>query len=163
MRFLQDLQNKINGFANNLKSDLTDIIEVEGTNFIKKNFQDEGFNDTGLEKWEQRKTTDSRGRDNTRYRTNRVGRAGSLNKYGRMIQDRPILTGHATGGDKLRNSFRARKQGNAVVFFTYKRYAQRHNEGLKRMPKRQFMGKSKYLDRKITDKFGRYVKSRIGL
>ena len=163
MRFLQDLQNKINGFANNLSRDLTDIIEVEGTNFIKKNFQDEGFNDSGLEKWEKRKTTDSKGRDNTRYRTNRVGRKGSLNKYGRIIQDRPILTGHATGGDKLRNSIRARKQGNSVVFFTYKQYAKRHNEGLNRMPKRQFMGKSKYLDRRIRDKFGRYLKSRIGL
>lgn len=159
---LEALKRKLNRFADNLKDDLTTIIEVEGLNFISENFQKEGF-DEGQNKWKERATTDKRGRDITRYRTNRVGRKGSLNKYGRTTQGRPILTGHNTGGDKLRNSFRARKQGNAVAFFTYKKYAQRHNEGLKGMPKRQFMGKSKVLDKKIKKQFTRYIKSRLKL
>ena len=39
-----------------------------------------------------------------------------------------------------------------MIFYTYKKYAQRHNEGLKGMPKRQFMGKSKTLEDNIKKK-----------
>ena len=132
--------------------DLPEIIANEGLNHIKKSFANEGFTDSTVKKWEPRKTEDKRGRNITRYRTNRVGRQGSLNRYGKKIQGRPILTGHATGGNKLRNSFRAKRGRRRVVFFTYKKYAQRHNEGLGGMPKRQFVGASKVLDKKIENK-----------
>lgn len=97
------------------------------------------------------------GRDITRYRTNRVGREGSFNRYGSKIVDRAILVGFNTGGDKLKNSFKysVSKGTNTVVFRTYKAYAAIHNEGLDKMPKRQFMGKSAYLNRQIADKIKR--------
>lgn len=159
---LNALKKRLNRFADNLKDDLTIIIEVEGQNFIKSNFQNEGF-DEGKKKWKDRATTDKRGRDITRYRTNRVGRQGSLNKYGRSNQGRAILTGHNTGGDKLRNSFSSHRQGTSVIFRTYKPYARRHNEGLDGMPKRQFMGKSPVLNKRIRNQFKKYVKSRLKL
>lgn len=149
-RYLKDLQNLLNQVADELPEVAMTTIEVEGMAFIKTNFRLEAFIKNGAnDKWQLRKTTDKRGRDITRYRTNRRGKKGSLTKFGRQNADRPILTGHNTGGDKLRNSFQSSRRGEAVVFSSYKRYAQRHNEGLKGMPKRQFMGESDYLDYQI--------------
>lgn len=138
------------------------IVETEGLNFIKKNFRDEGFTDTGLKKWEARKTTDKRGRNNTHYRTNRVGKAGELNQFGRRNQGRAILTGHQTGGNKLRNSFRSSATPTEVKFTNPKAYAQAHNEGNRRLPQRQFIGKSAYLESKIKAKIERTLKHIFG-
>ena len=152
---LRELQIMLNNAAEQIPNQAMSIIEVEGINFIKKNFQDQGFNDGSLQKWQERKTTDSKGRDKTRYRTNRRGRQGELTKFGQREIGRAILTGHQTGGDKLRNSFRARREHLKVVFFTYKRYAQVHNEGTAKIPARPFMKSSHYLERRIKDKLQR--------
>lgn len=138
--------------ARKLPGQVLQVMEVEGLRFIEKNFRDQGFTDSSLSKWKPRKTTDRKGRDITRYRTNRKGNAGDFTKFGRENLNRAILVGHNTGGDKLKLSIRARRGKLSVKFYTYKKYAQRHNEGLKGMPKRQFMGKSKYLNGKISDK-----------
>lgn len=156
-RDLRELQKKLNEVANFVQNDATKILEAEGLKFIQQNFQDEGFNDGSLEKWQARKTTDKRGRDITRYRTNRVGKKGALNRYGSKIKDRPILTGHNTGGNKLRHSFKSRRDRQKVTFYTYKKYAKRHNEGLQGMPQRRFMGKSKTLDKNISKEITRVL------
>ncbi len=152
---LNDLQRLLLKAVVTIKDDALRIIEVEGLNFIKKNFRDQGFNDGSLQKWEERKTTDSRGRDKTRYRTNRRGTIGELTKFGQKEIGRAILTGHNTGGNKLRNSIRARRKNLSIVFYTYKKYGKVHNEGTKHIPQRQFMGNSKYLNKKIGDKIKR--------
>src|SRR5690606_23111893 len=108
---------------------------------------DQGFNDNGLEKWKPRKTTDKKGRDLTRYRTSRHGVPGALTKFGlKEAKDRAILVGHNTGGNKLKNSFRAKRSKQRVTLYTYKKYAKRHNEGTDGMPVRRFIWKSKYLN-----------------
>jgi phage gpG-like protein len=157
MSDLAQLQKLLDRAAKEIPDKVLRIIGVEGKNFIQKNFRDEGFTDTGTEKWEERKTEDRQGRDITRYRTSRRGKAGNLNKYGSSIKDRAILTGFATGGNKLRNSFRYRVSigSSQVTFYTYKEYAERHNEGLNGMPKRQFMGKSNYLNTQISKKINK--------
>lgn len=157
MSDLAQLQKLLDRAAKEIPDKVLRIIGVEGKNFIQKNFRDEGFTDTGTEKWEVRKTEDRQGRDITRYRTSRRGKAGNLNKYGSSIKDRAILTGFATGGNKLRNSFRYRVSigSSQVTFYTYKEYAERHNEGLNGMPKRQFMGKSNYLNTQISKKINK--------
>lgn len=154
MSDLSELQNLLNRAASEMPKKALTIIGVEGKNFIQKNFRDEGFNDRNLEKWKERKTEDSRGNDITRYRTNRRGKIGNLTRYGRENRDRALLTGHATGGNKLRNSFKYKVNigSSEVKFTTHKEYAERHNEGLDGMPKRQFMGKSAYLNNKISIK-----------
>lgn len=149
---LHDLQLLLDKAAREIPEQTMNIIQVEGDKFIKKNFQDQGFNDGGLEKWKVRKTTDRKGRDLTRYRTNRRGNVGELTRFGQKDKGRAILTGHATGGDKLRNSFRSKRENLKVIFYTYKGYAKAHNEGTTDLPKRQFMGKSTYLEGKIKDK-----------
>lgn len=152
MASLEDLQRLLDKAAEEIPEQALQIIEVEGLNFIKKNFQDQGFNDNGVEKWKPRKTTDRQGRDLTRYRTNRRGAQGSLTRFGQKDLGRAILVGHNTGGDKLANSFKARREKLKVIFYTYKDYAERHNEGLDGMPKRQFIGKSAYLEKRIEQK-----------
>jgi phage gpG-like protein len=154
---LKDLQRMLFRAAKEIPDKVLRVMGTEGTKFIAKNFRDQGFTDTGTKKWEQRQTVDKYGRDITRYRTNRVGRSGNLNRYGSKTADRAILVGFNTGGDKLKNSFRhsISAANNTVVFRTYKPYAARHNEGLDGMPKRQFIGKSAYLNRQIFDKIKR--------
>lgn len=152
---IDDLMKLFDRAVREIPQQALTIIEVEGLNFIQKNFQDQGFNDASLDQWKPRKTTDKKGRDLTRYRTNRRGSQGALTKFGQKEIGRAILTGHNTGGDKLRNSFHSRKGNLAVTFFTYKEYAKYHNEGTDKLPKRQFMGKSKTLDDKIADKIKR--------
>lgn len=154
MNDLAQLQKLLDRAAKEIPDKVLRIIGVEGKNFIQKNFRDQGFTDTGTQKWEARKTVDRQGRDITRYRTSKRGKAGNLNKYGSNIKDRAILTGFATGGNKLRNSFKYRVSigSSQVTFYTYKEYAERHNEGLEGMPKRQFMGKSNYLNGQISKK-----------
>ncbi|WP_432221266.1 phage morphogenesis protein [Flavobacterium sp. TMP13] len=154
---LSDLQKLLIRASKEIPDKALRVIGVEGKKFITKNFRDQGFTDTGLEKWQERKTVDKMGIDSTRYRTNRVGRSGSLNRFGSRNTDRAVLVGFNTGGDKLKNSFKYQvsKGSNRVVFRTYKGYAKRHNEGLDDMPKRQFIGKSAYLNRQIADKIKR--------
>ncbi|MEJ8591510.1 phage morphogenesis protein [Riemerella anatipestifer] len=149
---LRDLQAKLNEVAQFVQNDIIDIIAIEGEKFIQKNFEDEGFNDGGLQPWKELKTTDKRGRDITRYRTNRVGKMGALNRYGSKLKDRPILTGHGSGGNKLRHSINTKKEKDRVVYSTPKDYAKRHNEGLDGMPARPFMKKSKTLNKNIETK-----------
>jgi hypothetical protein len=163
MENLADLQRLFDTMARELPTALPTIVGVEGKNFIQKNFRDQGFNDAGLTKWQERKTVDGNGRDITRYRTNRVGRVGNLNKYGSKNVDRAILVGFNTGGDKLMNSIHYRTTSNygVVTFYTHKAYAERHNEGLDGMPKRQFMGRSKYLESRIFSKITRTLDQRL--
>ncbi|MRX40391.1 phage morphogenesis protein [Flavobacterium sp. LC2016-23] len=149
---LEDLQDLLNKAAKEMPDKALRIIGVEGLKFIKKNFRDQGFNDTGLQKWQKRKTTDKNGRDITRYIRGR--NTGGVTKFGLRNADRAILVGHDTGGDKLINSFSSNiiKASSQVHFRSSKKYAGRHNEGLDGMPQRQFMGKSKYLDNQISQK-----------
>lgn len=150
--FDKDIVRQTKELQEFMDNDLLDIIEVEGLNHFEESFDNEGFTDKALEKWKPRKTTDKKGRDITRYRTNRVGKAGKLNRFGQKNKGRAILTGHGTGGNKLRHSLKADKIKGGVAFSTDKPYAERHNEGKDDMPKRQFMGASEQLDKKVIDK-----------
>lgn len=152
---LDDLKNVLLAASVRMPDQALRIIEVEGLNFINKSFRDQGFTDSSLKKWKERKTTDTNGRDKMRYRTNRRGSVGELTRFGQKEVGRAILTGHDTGGDKLRNSFRARRQKLAVSFYTYKDYASYHNDGDGKIPQRQIIGKSAYLNGKIRDKIKR--------
>lgn len=150
---LGDLQKLLSRSVKVIPTKVPRIVEVEGLKNISENFKAQGFHTgSGVRKWQGRKKKDDRGRDITRYRTNRVGRRGSLNRYGSKIKDRALLVGHNTGGDKLKNSFKARRGKYYVKFYTYKPYAQAHNEGEGDMPQRQFMGKSKHLEKSIHKK-----------
>lgn len=153
MADLQELQRLLDKVAKEIPDKALRIIGVEGVNFIAKNFRDESFTDISAKKWDKRKTEDRKGRDITLYRTNRRGKAGQLNAYGRKNVNRAILVGFKTGGDKLKNSWDyIILSGKMVSIRSYKKYAKRHNEGTDGMPQRQMIGRSQYYDDKIKDK-----------
>lgn len=155
-RDLKQLQKLFNQALKVMPQKLPIIVEVEGLKFIKGNFRKQGFQTgTSVQKWKKRKTRDRKNRDITRYRTDRVGTKGSLNRFGSKNKGRAILIGFNTAGDKLSNSFSATKSSKQVVFSTYKEYAKIHNEGGDAMPKRQNMGKSKTLTDAIEKKLTR--------
>lgn len=174
MADLKDLQKLLLKTAVEMPDVGIKVIKAEGVRFIKQNFRQQGFDTgTGIDKWKKRKTLDKRGRNITRYRSNRTGTSklgnkwkatpGKPNQYGRSITGRAILVGHKTGGNTLGNTFNRpiRRGKYAVAFRTYKDYAQRHNEGLNGMPKRQFIGPSKKLDRAILKKLKREHDKRL--
>ena len=147
----EDIKRQAEELQEFIENDLLDIVEVEGLNHFEESFENEGFTDTSLVKWEKRKTTNRGGRDLTVYRTNRRGKAGRLNSFGQKNKGRQTLTGHGSGGNKLRNSGRANKIKGAIQFIWDKEYAERHNEGTDGMTKRQFVGESKVVNNKIDE------------
>ncbi|TDL99608.1 MAG: phage morphogenesis protein [Flavobacteriaceae bacterium] len=147
-----DFKKRAEKFLKFLTEDYPIIIEKEGLKHFKGSFKKQGFEDTNIDKWEPRKTTDKKGRDLTRYRTKRVGEIDSLTKFGKKNADRDILQGHNKGGNRLSNSLTSSHTKKEVTFQTLKSYAKTHNEGLGNMPKRQFMGPSKSLDKIINKK-----------
>lgn len=156
-RLDDDLRKMAKEIAHLIDIDAPKILGVEGVRHVKENFQKEGFIDRSLTKWKPRQTRDRKGRDITRYRSNRVGRKGELNRYGRKNKGRAILTGHNSGGNKLRNSFRYRVRRRQAILYTYKPYAERHNEGKNGMPQRAFFGASRVRDKRVQKKIRRQL------
>lgn len=110
---------------------------------FKQGFENEGFTDSGLQKWREVKR---------RQPPKRKGVSGS----------RPILQGDT---NELFNSIDYRPGRHRAVVFSDKEYAAVHNEGLMagrkgyqfKMPKRQFMGPSAKLDDRIRERFARDI------
>lgn len=146
------LKQKANNIKGYLSNGALDVIEVEVLNSVEESFDNEGFTDSSLKKWKRRTTINKKGQNITRYRTNKVGRRGDLNSYGRKTKGRAILTGHDSGGNKLRVSYRASRFGGGVRFATDKVYAKRHNEGLDGMPQRKHIGASASTDKRVLKK-----------
>ena len=101
------------------------IVDVGNTakTFFVENFRKQGFDDKNVQKWKPRKVADKR-----------AGRA--------------ILV---KTGDLRRSIIRnpANRAALTVKISTDLAYAARHNDGLKGMPKRQFMGDSYNLNEKV--------------
>lgn len=113
---------------------------VLAKNHFTESFRNQGFTDESLEAWKPRKRTER----------SRMGSRAILVKSGR-----------------LRRSLSVRRFGAlAVKITTDVPYARVHNDGLRSgrgkgfiMPKRQFIGYSGKLNRKIIAKFDSYIKS----
>jgi phage gpG-like protein len=110
------------------QDDFLTIIEVETDNFVDDNFEREGYTDTGFSAWQSRKD---------------------------LKNDRKILN---KSGDLKRAATTARRNHQSVEFILNLPYAQPHNEGSDRMPKRQYIGRSVVLEKKVYDK----IMNRIG-
>jgi phage gpG-like protein len=116
---------------------LNDVIAVEAEAFHAKNFRDEGFTDTGLQKWPARKKSDK-------------------NPARRALL---VLTGNLKG-----HALKGRVQGSSVVFSFPLEYMRVHNEGGRvgrgagfDMPMRKYIGESEYLRKRIEDKARRLM------
>lgn len=132
---MKNLKEQLRKLTKMVGSDIYHIVGAEATKHYKQSFRDEGFTDSSLEKW-----ADVKRRTHPRHK-----KAASAR--------RKILTGDT--GD-LGRSLEHKRQGKAVAIHSDKPYAKVHNEGGRAgrgkgftMKKRQFIGKSAELDRKI--------------
>ena len=133
-----------------VQRDLPSVLANEGTKFWLGNFDKEGFDDGGVKSW---KVPERRIPGTSSYK---YPKSKGLS---RRIKKTLIGTG------KLR-----RAVNNSVKEKTFKRivwrvgsevpYAARHNEGLNKMPKREFMGESKTLNKRFKQRIiGAYKKA----
>ena len=98
-------------------------------NHFLESFDNEGFSDGSINSnpWAKRKTSTKR--DKTAGRRQLLIQSGAL-KRSIKVASNPTFKKIAVGSYGIK-------------------YAERHNKGLKGMPKRQFIGKSRILDKKI--------------
>jgi phage gpG-like protein len=133
---MQDFIKKLKKINNYLNNGVFETVGDEAVSHYKKSFRDEGFTDRSLKKWKEVKRR-------INPRNPEAASAG-----------RPILTGRS---GELGSSIKWDKgAGRKVVISSDKVYAQVHNEGLQagrgkgfKMPKRQIVGKSAEMTKKI--------------
>ena len=120
------------------------IVSRDAEQHFKKSFANEGFTDENLQKWEKRK--------------NQIRNTGLVRLKYNHVNTKPTLT--KTGA--LKNSIKIALRGNTAILRSTLPYSAIHNEGLMgkawgkypfKMPKRQFMGNSKSLERRSQAKF----------
>jgi len=139
-------------------------IGVESVNHFKESFENQGFTDRSLQKWEEveRRKPESpwygfkyKG---TAQRPGRRSRGRGYTNYSPAATKRPILSGET---QNLMSGIRWRANGRSVEVTASTPYAQVINEGgtikvfgkgTAKMPQRQFMGKSSALNKKIEQK-----------
>ena len=149
-----DLKAMSRKITERVKEILPQVVAVEGLNHFEESWDNQGFTDSGLTKWQGRKapsvTTTKKGKATSRYKRWKEKDAG-----------RAILISHQTDtqGTHLKDTLRVVKSKRKVIFSSDKAYAEVHNEGGRSgrgagfmMPRRQFMGPSKVLDKKIEKK-----------
>lgn len=112
-----------------LKRSLIDVIEVESERHFDENFQRSAYVGDSVQPWKPRKSPD---------------------------EGRRLLV---QSGDLRRAATTAKRNARGVRYVLNQVYARVHNEGGKAgrgagftMPKRQFIGRSKVMDRKIIKK-----------
>lgn len=159
--FDDDMKRLAKIFASTIKKDLPRVVGVEGKNFFKSSWRKQGFEDNGIQPWKPRKAPP---------KTTKSGKTSKAYLEFMRKNRRPILYSHATDrkGIHLKDSIRAVPGNGRVTFSTDKPYAKVHNKGGRagrgrgfQMPKRQFMGRSRVLDRKIASKAERLLNKKI--
>jgi phage gpG-like protein len=151
---MPNLQDHVKKIAASLKAweqqIARDIVAVEAEQFHEKNFRDEGFTDASLQKWPARKPP----RQNKTKPT-----PPDKNKGRALLVQSSTLKGHALKGRTL---------SSAVEFVMPLDYMKVHNEGGKAgrgkgftMPKRQYIGESAYLDKRIEEKARRFLDEQL--
>jgi phage gpG-like protein len=150
--FDDDMKRQAKQIAGTIKKDLPRVIGVEGKNHFENSWRHQGFKDEGINRWKPRKAPP------------KLTESGKISKAylnWKRKNNRPILYSHGSDrkGIHLKDSIRAIPGIGRVTFATSKPYAKVHNEGGRagrgkgfRMPKRQFMGRSRTLDRRIETK-----------
>jgi phage gpG-like protein len=163
---------KLEAVKRYLKDDAKTVMGVEALNHYKQSFKNQGFTDTSLKKWEEverRKPTSPwrgfhYGATSTRPGTKRR-KEGSTSNYSPAAEQRPILSGTT---QDLMNSLTWERTASGIRVVAQSAYAKIHNEGgpMKvfgkhpaKMPKRQFMGKSKKLTERIQSILLRDIKN----
>lgn len=145
------LENKAKEVKRYIDRDAPRIVAKMARDHAKQSFQDEGFTDDTFQKWDEVKR---RKEENLKR-----GKRGGILKKQAAAQTRKILTGESKD---LKKSIQSDIISSELVEIgSDLLYAIPHNEGTDnagrnnnvKLPKRQFLGKSKQLEKEITEKF----------
>ena len=156
-RFSFDFHRNLIALKKLMLEDAGRIMAREGSNHFEQSWDKGGFTDKVLVKWKPRT-------EPAKKFTKKGKPLKSFQAWMNKNQGRATLISHRgdTRGGHLKDSIRTSLRSNSVVFATDKPYAKVHNEGGKagrgagfRMKKRQFIGHSEQLDKKIIDKINR--------
>lgn len=150
------LRAKLNRLKKYIDKDVPVIVGVEAVNHFKESFEKQGFEDEGIEKWEDVKRRDpSSGWYGFMWKGEKQVKGGRKANRSEAAKSRPILSGET---QELRNSIDWIQLGKTIKIYSTKVYAQIQNEGgeikvfgkhTANIPKRQFMGKSGALKKKL--------------
>lgn len=153
---LMTLGSKLSGKILEL---LPPVVATEGQKHFEESWDNQGFTDKDTRKWKGRKAPSPMNKKSG-------GQTSAYSKWAKKDAGRAILVSHQTDtkGTHLKDSIRAQTTPRQVIFATDKPYAQVHNEGGRSgrgkgfmMPKRQFMGPSAQLDKKIEQKLTKEI------
>lgn len=162
MADFSQIHKKLKDLEKYLSNDLPKKIGIEAVNHFKKSFQDQGFTDKSLEKWDDVKRRDASSSwygFQYRAKSSRPGstrrKEGSTTNYSPAATKRPILTGE-TG--QLKDSIDWLAVGRRIEITASTAYSKIQNEGgdIKVFGKasgqitvRKFMGDSEALRQRI--------------
>lgn len=139
---------------------LPEVVAVEARNHFEASWDNQGFTNKVLKKWQKRQFN---GKSKLKGGT---GVTSAYKKFCAKDKGRAILVGHAsdTKGAHLKDSIQVEKKPTQVIFSTDKVYAQVHNEGGRAgrgkgfiMPQRQFLGESEVLNAEIEKKMTKEI------
>lgn len=145
------LEKKAKEVKRYIDRDAPRIVAKMARDHAKQSFQDEGFTDDTFQKWDEVKR---RKEENLKR-----GKRGGILKNQAAAQTRKILTGESKD---LKKSIQSDIISSELVEIgSDLLYARPHNEGTDnagrnnnvKLPKRQFLGKSKQLEKEMTEKF----------
>lgn len=144
------LEKKAKEVERYIDRDAPRIVAKMARDHAKQSFQDEGYTDDTFQKWDEVKR---RKEENLKR-----GKRGKILKNQPREQSRKILT---DTGDLARSIQSEVVSSELVEIGSDLPYAKPHNEGADdagrnrnvKLPKRQFLGKSKQLEKEITEKF----------
>lgn len=154
-----DLREMTSKIIEKVRQILPAIVSIEGLRHFEQSWDNQGFTDKSLKKWKNRKAPKhSTRKDGTE---NAASKRWNQKNIGRAIL---ISNQSDTKGTHLKDSLREEHTEREVIFSTDKVYAQVHNEGGHSgrgkgftMVKREFMGPSQALDKKIQDKLTKEI------
>lgn len=162
MADFSQIHKKLKDLEKYLSNDLPKKIGIEAVNHFKKSFQDQGFTDKSLEKWDDVKRRDASSSwygFQYRAKSSRPGstrrKEGSTTNYSPAATKRPILTGE-TG--QLKDSIDWLAVGRRIEITASTAYSKIQNEGgdikvfgkaSRQITARKFMGDSEALRQRI--------------
>jgi len=140
--FFKEIRDNAIALQEALEREIPLKIAVAAVEHFKENFQEEGFVDDSLQKWDPAK------------RKNKL----KYSKKGNPLKSQPASVNRKTltGSGNLGRSIKYKLSNGNIIIYSDLIYAPVHNEGLRAgrgagfiMPKRQFIGDSKKLFEKI--------------
>lgn len=164
---LDEVLQRLNKAKEYIKHDLPLVIGVEGVNHFKQSFQDEGFTDSSLSKWKPRASKRPGGTNSQKILSLSGQLADSIDYKIEdttiiFYSDLPYAEIHNEGGiiqvtAKMKKYFwaqwhNAKERGDKDLMDQFKAFALAKQI---KIEKRQYMGESAELDRKIADKIVR--------